>query len=66
MRHCAAHHRSAAGRVRGAHRVIGGKGAFMEVANGYEDFARAMRRKFHIEIAGLKKSVARVSQPAPR
>ena len=31
--------------------VIGGSGAFMEVANGYEDFARAMRRKFLLEVA---------------
>ncbi len=31
--------------------VIGGPGAFMEVANGYEDFARAMRRKFLLEVA---------------
>lgn len=31
--------------------VIGGPGAFMEVANGYEDFARAMRKKFLFEVA---------------
>ena len=31
--------------------VVGGDGAFMEVANGYEDFARAMRRKFLLEVA---------------
>jgi Protein of unknown function (DUF1194) len=31
--------------------VIGGAGAFMEVAIGFEDFARAMRRKFTIEVA---------------
>ncbi|MBV8169365.1 MAG: DUF1194 domain-containing protein [Alphaproteobacteria bacterium] len=31
--------------------VIGGPGAFMEVANGYEDFARAIRRKFLLEVA---------------
>jgi len=31
--------------------AVGGDGAFMEVANGYEDFARAMRRKFLIEVA---------------
>jgi hypothetical protein len=31
--------------------VVGGPGAFMEVANGYEDFARAMRRKFLLEVA---------------
>jgi Mg-chelatase subunit ChlD len=34
--------------------VVGGDGAFMEVANGYEDFARAMRRKFLLEVAELK------------
>ena len=33
--------------------VVGGDGAFMEVANGYEDFARAMRRKFLLEVAEL-------------
>jgi len=34
--------------------VVGGDGAFMEVANGYEDFARAMRRKFLLEVAARK------------
>jgi Mg-chelatase subunit ChlD len=33
--------------------VIGGDGAFLEVANGFEDFARAMRRKFLLEVAAL-------------
>jgi hypothetical protein len=32
--------------------VVGGAGAFLEIANGFEDFARAMRRKFQLEIAG--------------
>ena len=32
--------------------VVGGPGAFLEIANGYEDFARAMRRKFLVEVAG--------------
>lgn len=32
--------------------VIGGPGAFMQVARGYDDFARAFRRKFVIEISG--------------
>jgi len=32
--------------------VAGGDGAFVEVAEGYEDFARAMRRKFSLEVAG--------------
>lgn len=31
--------------------VIGGPGAFYVVANGYEDFARAIRRKLILEIA---------------
>jgi len=31
--------------------VVGGDGAFLEVANGFEDFARAMRRKFQSEVA---------------
>jgi hypothetical protein len=31
--------------------VVGGAGGFMEVANGFEDFARAMRRKFMLEVA---------------
>lgn len=41
--------------------VVGGDGAFMEPANGFEDFARAMRRKFQLEIAGAKRSVTRLS-----
>jgi hypothetical protein len=32
--------------------VVGGEGAFLEIADGFEDFARAMRRKFQLEIAG--------------
>ncbi|HYM33313.1 MAG TPA: DUF1194 domain-containing protein [Candidatus Cybelea sp.] len=32
--------------------VIGGYGAFVVIAHGYEDFARAMRRKFLTEVAG--------------
>jgi hypothetical protein len=32
--------------------VVGGDGAFVEVAKGYEDFARAMQRKFLQEVAG--------------
>lgn len=32
--------------------VIGGPGAFMIVAEGFEDFARAIRRKLVLEIAG--------------
>jgi len=33
--------------------VIGGPGAFIIVANGFDDFARAIRRKLILEIAGL-------------
>ena len=32
--------------------VIGGQGAFIVIADGYEDFARAIRRKIILEIAG--------------
>jgi hypothetical protein len=32
--------------------VIGGRGAFMVVANGFDDFANAVRRKLVLEIAG--------------
>jgi hypothetical protein len=32
--------------------VIGGEGAFIVVANGFADFARAVRRKLVLEIAG--------------
>src|SRR6266404_2107334 len=41
--------------------VIGGAGAFLEGANGFEDFARAMRRKFQLEIAGAKPPPTRLS-----
>jgi len=33
--------------------VIGGPGAFIIVANGFDDFARAIRRKLILEIAGV-------------
>ena len=33
--------------------VIGGTGAFIIVANGFDDFARAIRRKMILEIAGI-------------
>ncbi len=33
--------------------VIGGTGAFLIVANGFSDFARAIRRKLILEIAGV-------------
>jgi len=32
--------------------VIGGQGAFVVVADGFEDFARAIRRKLLLEVAG--------------
>jgi hypothetical protein len=32
--------------------VIGGPGAFLEIAADFEDFARAVRRKLILEIAG--------------
>ncbi len=32
--------------------VVGGPGAFISVANGFEDYARAVRRKLILEIAG--------------
>ena len=33
--------------------VVGGRSAFLQVAEGFDDFARAMRRKLVLEIAGL-------------
>ena len=42
--------------------VVGGRGAFLEVANGYADFARAMRRKFMREISSLPPSPTRGPQ----
>lgn len=33
--------------------VVGGPGAFVVPANGFDDFAEAVRRKFILEIAGL-------------
>ena len=41
-----------------AQNVVGGEGAILEVAQGFEDFARAMRQKFAREI-----SVRPVSEP---
>jgi hypothetical protein len=46
--------------------VVGGKGAFLEVANGFEDFARAMRRKFELEIAAAQAPLRRLSAAARR
>ncbi len=36
------------------HCVIGGRGSFVIVANGFKDFARAIRRKLILEIAGKR------------
>jgi hypothetical protein len=38
--------------------VVGGPGGFLEIANGYEDFARAMRRKFLIEVSARPNTAA--------
>ena len=34
--------------------VVGGPGGFIEIAQGFEDFARAMRRKFQREVAAAR------------
>jgi len=39
--------------------VVGGPGGFIEVAHGFEDFARAMQRKFQLEVAVLDGASAR-------
>jgi len=50
--------------------VVGGPGGFLEVANGFEDFARAMRRKFRIEVSArpparaLPGGAIRLAEPA--
>ncbi len=41
--------------------VIGGPGAFLVVANSFEDFARAIRRKLILEIAGTAPRIDRAS-----
>ncbi len=46
--------------------VIGGPGAFVIVADGYEDFARAIRRKLVMEIAGRVPSVRPAQHAADR
>ena len=44
--------------------VIGGPGAFLVVANSFEDFARAIRRKLILEIAGAPPAgLIRASSP---
>ncbi len=46
--------------------VIGGPGAFIIVANGFDDYARAVRRKLILEIAGIMPETApgNLFQPA--
>jgi hypothetical protein len=44
--------------------VIGGPGAFIIVANGYADYARAVRRKLILEIAGATPAKAPEAQRA--
>ncbi len=48
--------------------VIGGPAAFYQAARGFEDFARAMRRKLVLEIsdAGPPARIIRVAQEVPR
>ena len=45
--------------------MVGGPGAFVVLANGFDDFAEAVRRKFILEIAGgpprLRRDLAAVS-----
>lgn len=43
--------------------VIGGPGSFLIVANGFRDFARAIRRKLILEIAGRHPDPLRQNQP---
>ena len=40
--------------------VIGGPGAFLVVANSFEDFARAIRRKLILEISGIEPKIGRL------
>ena len=40
--------------------VIGGMGAFVVVANGFKDFARAIKRKMVLEIAGVRPALPRM------
>lgn len=43
--------------------VVGGDGAFLEIADGYEDFARAMRRKFLVEVAARRPPAQAAARP---
>ncbi len=50
--------------------VIGGPGAFYQVAKGFADFSRAMRRKLVLEISdagplGTRSLLTKVAQPMP-
>lgn len=46
--------------------VIGGMGAFVVVANGFKDFARAIKRKMILEIAGSRtRAAAFLPKPRP-
>jgi hypothetical protein len=49
--------------------VIGGPGAFIQVAKGFDDFARSMRRKLVLEISDARPrrraQLSRVAEPAP-
>ncbi len=42
--------------------VLHGPGAFLEIANGFEDFERAMRRKLERELKGLQIGALRGAQ----
>ena len=44
--------------------MIAGPGAFVLVADGFEDFGRAIRRKLVLEIAGLVPPRPRIRQAA--
>ncbi len=42
---------------------MAGPGSFVLPANGYNDFGRAIRQKFVIEISGVTPDVLRAAQP---
>lgn len=46
--------------------VIGGFGAFVVVANGFQDFARAVRKKLILEIAGVPPQDFKIYRAAER
>ena len=48
--------------------MIGGQGSFVVVADGFNDFARAIRRKMVLEIAGMgrRASYLRLASERPR